>query len=221
MFAFGFQKGSGLFAILPQPKGFTSLPKDISFLKKSAPSDSTTPNTKASLSASSSVAAPSSSTASTPLPRSLIPDSVKNLGKRPPPSKLEEIKAKYMKQEANVVIVSRSVENKKALLAGGSSKVKKGVNEESDDSDEDSSTPNFFSFESGASNGIDEETLEKLKLPMPNFNQFPTSSTNQAEEADEDYDNEATASSSSTTVQQDFVSQMDNRNDATLYIYNY
>jgi hypothetical protein len=89
---------------------------------------------------------------------SLIPDSVRFAGKRPPQTKLDEIRAKYLKKEANVQIVSRSKSGVTSHAKG----------KDSDESDEESAC-DFFSLESTSKEEIDEETFEKLKLPPPVF----------------------------------------------------
>lgn len=84
--------------------------------------------------------------AAKPVPKSkpFVPHVVQQtmLGKRPAPSKLDEIKAKYLKQEANVQIVSRK--NKKQ-------------EEEKNESDEEGS--DFFSFSSAKEQIPDDPSL--------------------------------------------------------------
>jgi len=135
-----------LFSILPEPKGSFSV-ETVSFLK----TKSVAPPTPG---PSSTIASPSASTTVKRNP--LIPDSVRLASKRPPQTKLDEIKAKYLKKEANVQIVHRS----KNPLPKSS--------KDSDESEEEEAG-DFFSLESASKNELDEETFEKLKLPPPVF----------------------------------------------------
>lgn len=126
------------------------------------------------------------------MPRSLIPDSVKM--KRPPPSKIEEIRAKYLKQDANVRIVSRS-----GKAASSSSTISTSVSNKKDSDDSDEDGEDFFSFNSvNEAETADAETLEKLKLPAPDLEQSvqPSSSIWQADKAVDSTSNEATATTS-------------------------
>jgi len=175
--------GSGLFSILPKPKGDDD---DVGtatiFSKPNASASSTTATPSGSGQRGTT---PSSSSAGGVTSRSsftkFVPDSVKNLGKRPTNSKLEEIKAKYLKKEMNVEIVSTS-----------SKKKEKGKTRNSDSEEEEGSS-NFFSFTSGLEE-VDDETLEKLKLPMPS-EPTPSASTYQ-DYSDEDEEEIDTASTS-------------------------
>lgn len=104
----------------------------------------------------------------------LVPDSVKNKLKRPAPSKLDEIKAKLSKRGVASATVSR-------------------FTKDSDSEDEDSG--DFFSLTS--TEIVDEEALEKLKLPMQDFSKKPEPIVEEMEVEDaQKYENPMAASSS-------------------------
>jgi len=107
------------------------------------------------------------------MPKSLVPDSVKQnlMGKRPAASKLDEIRAKYLKKDANVRIVHSG----------------KGSSKNDDDSDEGGDC-DFFSLDGPSDLVSDPAVLEKLQLPTPSFEQKVAHSDNVSDNSeDADY----------------------------------
>lgn len=113
----------------------------------------------------------------------LIPDSVKNKLKRPAPSKLDEIKAKLNK-------------------AGSSASSVHKYAKDSDSDDDD--TGDFFSLDSTET--IDPEALEKLKLPMQNFDRVPEPPAAVAEDEEMETDDAQGYAAASTSRSEDLVS---------------
>ncbi|CAG7689972.1 unnamed protein product [Allacma fusca] len=171
------KKKSGLFAILPEPKV-----SDYAFVKSSKSNDidesSTEIGSPVVPSASSTTPQqPSSSKPRTPFVPHVVQQTL--LGKRPTATKLEEIRAKYLRQEANVEIVSRKDKRK----------------EESDEEDEPA---DFFSFAAG-----DETVPEDPSLRIPEY-QPPVSPTLQVEQEETpgpSYDNYSDSSNAESVMQ--------------------
>lgn len=112
----------------------------------------------------------------------LIPDAVKNRLKRPAPGKLDEIRAKFSKK----------------IPAEG---VKSSIQKDSDDSDDEQG--DFFSLDS--TDTIDPEALERLKLPMPDFQRNQQTTPTESMEVDEEQEEHQPQPSSSR--QEDLVNK--------------
>lgn len=133
---------------------------------------------------------PSSSVNSSPAPQptasgsmaKLIPDSVKNNLKRPAQTKIDEIRAKYSKKEVSLT--------------------SKKTGKDSDDSD-DEDAGGFFSFSNEIP--VDAEALEKLKLPMPCFENKPAVPEVESMDIEESEDGFQQQPTSSTSRREDLV----------------
>lgn len=166
--------------MLPQPKNsFGASPVDSNiFLKKSVPQNK--PQTEANDKTPDPETQPSRPSSSV---NRLIPDSVKNKLKRPAPSKLDEIKAKLNK-------------------TGPSSNSVRKYAKDSDSDDED--TDDFFSLDSTET--VDPEALEKLKLPMQNFDRVPEPPAIVVEDEEMDTGDSHGYAAASTSRSEDLVS---------------
>jgi len=136
----GPKKGSGLFAILPEPKGASMTANaTTTFLKTAGQTDQKLP-----ASTGTATTTPSNSKPKPSSSFSLIPHAVQQslAGKRPAEipisEKLAQVRAKYMKTESNFKIVSKN-----------KNKTKKNRNEDDDDdsSEEEDGPSDFFSLD--------------------------------------------------------------------------
>jgi hypothetical protein len=172
------KKGSGLFAVLPQPKNSRTFDESSPniFLKAKAKPQAV--GGASSSSAESNQPAQSSSSQQSQLSSTsvnrLIPDAVKNRLKRPAPGKLDEIRAKF---------------SKRGLPESSTSTTQK----DSDDSDDEKG--DFFYLDD--TDTVDPEALEKLKLPMPNFDKKQETPVYESMEVEDNEECQPQSSSSS------------------------
>jgi hypothetical protein len=166
LYFYAIQKGSGLFAILPEPKSeVTFRPPSLSASQGNGDTNLLTPDSEATANLT-----PTMKSLNLAKPKSvpLIPHVVHQsiTGKRPaPPSeRMAQVRAKYMKQESNFKIVSRN--------SAETSKVKK-KNEDEDSEDEDEGPTDFFSLDAkpndtfeGMSGMNSEEADQDLSLGL-------------------------------------------------------